>query len=219
MARPLGFDRSVFINCPFDSAYAPLFEAMVFAVIACGCQPISALAEIDSGTVRIDKIRRLIRGCRLAIHDLSRVELSGSSPRTAGARALLPRFNMPYELGLDVGCRYYGTGRVKRKKLLVLDARRHRYHRFISDASGQDILCHGNSPPRLIARVREYLRVNVSRLDVPGELFIMRSFQGFGEKLPEFCRLRGLNRKNLLYVDYVKMAKDWVEADRKLSKR
>jgi hypothetical protein len=219
MARLPDFERSVFINCPFDSAYMHLFEAMVFAVIACGCRPVSALAELDSGTVRIDKIRRLIRSCRLAIHDLSRVELSGPSAKAIGTRALLPRFNMPYELGLDVGCRYYGQGQVRRKKLLILDSNRHRYHRFISDASGQDILCHDNSPARLIARVRDYLRVNVARLDVPGERFITQSFRGFGEKLPEFCRLKGLNRKNLLYVDYVDMAKDWVEADRKLSAR
>ena len=54
MAGFPAFERSVFINCPFDRAYAPLFEAMVFAVIACGCRPVSALAELDSGTVRID---------------------------------------------------------------------------------------------------------------------------------------------------------------------
>ena len=26
------YDRNVFINCPFDNAYAPIFEAIVFAV-------------------------------------------------------------------------------------------------------------------------------------------------------------------------------------------
>jgi hypothetical protein len=26
---PPGYDNSVFVNCPFDSAYRPLFEAVV----------------------------------------------------------------------------------------------------------------------------------------------------------------------------------------------
>jgi len=30
------FDRNVFINCPFDAAYAPIFEAVVFAVYDAG---------------------------------------------------------------------------------------------------------------------------------------------------------------------------------------
>ena len=30
-------ERDVFINCPFDGQYAPLFHALVFTVAACGC--------------------------------------------------------------------------------------------------------------------------------------------------------------------------------------
>ena len=31
MTRPPDYDGNVFINCPFDLEYAPLFEAIVFA--------------------------------------------------------------------------------------------------------------------------------------------------------------------------------------------
>jgi len=86
--HPGGFGQSVFINCPFDRQYYPLFEALVFTVLACGLHPRCALEELDSGTVRLEKIQKIIRSCRFAIHDLSRVELSG--PRS------LPRFNMPF---------------------------------------------------------------------------------------------------------------------------
>jgi hypothetical protein len=33
------YDRNVFINCPFDSAYRPLFEAIAFATADCGYHP------------------------------------------------------------------------------------------------------------------------------------------------------------------------------------
>ena len=92
------FGDSVFINCPFDEAYWPIFEAVVFCIVDCGFVPRSGLEFTDSGTVRIHHLRDLIRSCKYAIHDLSRVEVSTSS--------LLPRFNMPFELGLDLGARF-----------------------------------------------------------------------------------------------------------------
>lgn len=33
------YHQSVFINCPFDLQYQPLFEAIVFAVSNCGFIP------------------------------------------------------------------------------------------------------------------------------------------------------------------------------------
>jgi hypothetical protein len=36
------YDRSVFINCPFDARYTPLFEAIVFAVFNCHFRPLCA---------------------------------------------------------------------------------------------------------------------------------------------------------------------------------
>lgn len=41
------YDNSVFVNCPFDSEYRPLFEAVAFSIYDCGFFPrcISPLAE------------------------------------------------------------------------------------------------------------------------------------------------------------------------------
>ena len=38
---------SVFINCPFDDAFAPGFQALVFAVIRCGFQVRCAIMDVD----------------------------------------------------------------------------------------------------------------------------------------------------------------------------
>ncbi len=205
-ARRDQYRHSVFLNCPFDNQYWPLFEALVFTVIACGFKPRCALEELDSGTVRLEKVLRIIRSCRLAVHDLSRVELSG--------RRSLPRFNMPFELGLDIGCRRFGRQRFGKKRTLILDSKRYRYQAFISDISGQDIHTHNNVPDNLIRRVRDWLRVNSRRSSLPGQRHITRSFRAFTRSLPENCRENGLDRKNLLFVDYVWLARIWIEAER-----
>jgi len=205
-ARQKRYRQSVFINCPFDNQYWPLFEALVFTVIACEFEPRCALEELDSGTVRLEKVVRIIRSCRLAVHDLSRVELSG--------RRSLPRFNMPFELGLDIGCRRFGPRQFGKKRILILDSKRHRYQAFISDISGQDIHTHNNVPDNLIRHMRDWLRVNSGRSALPGPRHITRSFRAFTRSLPENCRENGLDRKNLLFVDYVWLARIWIEAER-----
>ena len=83
------YSKNVFINCPFDSDYDPLFDAMVFAVRVCDFIPRCALEEGDASQVRIEKIYDIIADCRYGIHDISRTELDEDSE--------LPRFNMPLE--------------------------------------------------------------------------------------------------------------------------
>jgi len=63
---------NVFINCPFDSEYSKFFHAIVFTIIDCGYLPRCALEVLDSSEKRLEKIRKIIEDCRLAIHDLSR---------------------------------------------------------------------------------------------------------------------------------------------------
>ena len=95
------YHDNVFINCPFDSAYKPLFDAIVFAVHDCGFVARCALEEGDASQVRIDKIYNIIEDCRYGIHDISRTELDEVSG--------LPRFNMPLELGIFLGAKRFGV--------------------------------------------------------------------------------------------------------------
>ena len=46
------YDRNVFINCPFDSAYAPIFEAIVFAVHDAGFRPKCAVPRRSAADLR-----------------------------------------------------------------------------------------------------------------------------------------------------------------------
>jgi hypothetical protein len=98
--RPVDFDRSVFVNCPFDDAYLALLRPLLFTVIYLGYAPRIASERSDSGESRLDKICELIRSCRYSIHDLSRLKAARADE--------FYRMNMPFELGIDYGARQYG---------------------------------------------------------------------------------------------------------------
>ena len=144
-----GYEDNVFINCPFDAAYRPLFQALVFAVHDCGMVARSALEVDDGAEVRIEKIQRIIQECRHSIHDISRTEPDADSG--------LPRMNMPFELGLFLGAKRYGSGPQKKKTCIIFDRDRYRYQKFLSDIAGQDIRSHGNDSAELVRVVRNAL--------------------------------------------------------------
>lgn len=174
------YDNSVFINCPFDSAYRPLFEAVAFAVYDCGFYPRSALEVDDSSEVRIEKIIRIIGECRLAVHDISRTQLNRDSR--------LPRFNMPLELGIFLGAKAFG-GKVHRlKAAIVLDTDRYRYQKYISDIAGQDIRAHGRNPAKMIQQVRDFLATQCGEgvILVGGDKIVER-YSTFRRGLPDVC--------------------------------
>ena len=122
---PTNFLRNVFINCPFDEAYTPFFNAIVFTIHDIGFRPRCALEASNASQIRRDKVMDIISECKYSIHDLSLTALDSKTG--------LPRFNMPFELGLDLGCRRFGNPLQKGKISLVLDIEDHRYEKFISD--------------------------------------------------------------------------------------
>ena len=199
------YNDNVFINCPFDANYKPLFDAMVFAVHDCGFIPRCALEEDDASEVRIDKIYNIIADCRYGIHDISRTELDKDSN--------LPRFNMPLELGIFLGAKKFGIEEQKRKKCLILDTERYRYQQFISDISGQDIQAHNNSSREVITRVRNWLRTASRRETIPSGSIIWRRYQEFIEKLPQTAQECQLTVEDLIFNDYILLVAQWLESE------
>lgn len=78
MANPPdpNFEKNVFINCPFDSAYDKLLRPLLFTIIYFGFNPKIATERSDAGEQRIDKICELIESSKYSIHDLSRIKSS-----------------------------------------------------------------------------------------------------------------------------------------------
>jgi hypothetical protein len=196
------YNDNVFINCPFDVAYQLLFDAIVFAVYDCGFVARCALEEDDGSQIRVQKIFEIISKCRLALHDLSRVELDTNTK--------LPRFNMPLELGVFLGAKYYGSNQQKRKACLILDSEKYRYQKYMSDIAGQDIQAHENDPSIIIKIVRNWLR-SYSRTSIPSGSVIWNRYQKFKAELPQLCTELKLDINDLIYNDYVLLVSKWLK--------
>jgi len=196
------YNENIFINCPFDSTYKPLFDAIIFAVFDCGFVARCALEEDDGSQIRVQKIFDIISQCRLSIHDLCRVEIDRGTK--------LPRFNMPLELGAFLGAKHFGKGIQKKKACLILDSEKYRYQKFISDIAGQDIKAHENNPKILIRVVRDWLRT-YSQVSIPSGSVIWSRYQVFESDLPLLCRELKLNLTELIFNDYVLLVSRWLK--------
>jgi len=203
-ARPTSeYLCSVFINCPFDEAYAPLLRAIVFTVVDCGFKPRCALETSDAGEVRIQKIYRVIEECGLGVHDLSRTQLD---PGTQ-----LPRFNMPLELGIFLGAKFLGDGEQRKKASLVFDERPNRYQMYLSDVAGQDIESHGNDPKTLLCRTRDWL-ASVAADPLPSGSVVWDHYETFQGELQQQCTKHKQKTGELTYNDLLRHINAFREA-------
>lgn len=198
------YDNAVFVNCPFDDAYRGLFEAIVFAIHDCGFIAHCALEASDSSVARIEKISAIIAGCRLGVHDISRTELDRDTN--------LPRFNMPFELGLFLGAKRYGRAEQKRKNCLILDIERYRYQKYISDIAGQDIAAHEGDFTIAIRVVRDWLSNAAPHVpQLPGGRAMATRFEKFRAELPAICERLRLRPDELTFNNYVVQVEQWLD--------
>lgn len=129
--------RNVFINIPFDRQYEPLYVALIVGLVGLGLIPRSSLEVpiVSKGGLRprprLGRIFELLRSCEFSLHDLSRVQLSRSSPRC-------PRFNMSFEAGLATALSLSGN----RSRWYVLEEMEHRLQKSLSDLNGYDPFIH-----------------------------------------------------------------------------
>ena len=193
--------RDVFINCPFDPEYEPIFRAIVFAVHVLGFKPRSAKEVDDGGQMRMEKLYEIIRQCRYGIHDISRTELH---PATG-----LPRFNMPFELGVFLGAKRLGPEAQEAKRALIFDIELYRYPQFISDIAGSDIHAHDGDPVTALREVRDWL-ANVSRRYLPSANAVEGLFARFTADLPSVAAELDHDLANILYVDFLRLVGEWL---------
>lgn len=206
MPRPK-YTESVFINCPFDTDYGALLDAIVFAVHDCGFVARCALELQDTGEVRITRLLALIGACRFGIHDISRTELDAVNH--------LPRFNMPLELGLFLGAKNFGPARQQTKVCLVLDTEKYRYQKFCSDIAGRDPAAHGGDPAAAITVVRNWLRPHATGA-IPGGARIVERYAAFRTALPAMIAEAELDPLPLPFPDYAGLVTAWLQASRPL---
>jgi hypothetical protein len=143
--------KSVFINCPFDQDFAPLFDAIIFATVCCGFFPRSALESGSVAEPRMERITRATFSSKYSIHDLSRCKGEGDEH--------LARFNMALELGIAIGRRCTQRKKAERHDWLLLVPEDHDYARFVSDLAGFDPCRYDGTVNALIPKVMSWLAV------------------------------------------------------------
>uniref|UniRef100_Q3ATH5 Uncharacterized protein n=1 Tax=Chlorobium chlorochromatii (strain CaD3) TaxID=340177 RepID=Q3ATH5_CHLCH len=167
----MAFNQNVFVNCPFDKTFYPLLRPLLFTIIYLGLKPRIATERLDSGEARITKIVELIEDSKYAIHDLSRIK--------ATKKGEFYRLNMPFELGIDVGCRLFKGGEHEHKKCLILVAEPYNYQAAISDLSNSDVANHHKETPEdVVIEVRNWLSATCG-LEADGPSRIWDAFNVF----------------------------------------
>jgi len=183
----MAFEDNVFINCPFDKEYKPILKVLVFSCIYLGYKPL--LSEtINSADSRVDGIQDLISQAKYSIHDLSRMESTKKNQ--------LARFNMPFELGIDIGCKTFGGDKMNEKCLLILDKIKYRYQKSISDLSGNDIEIHNNDPETALRKFRNWiLKIKGSKIDSANKIW--RLYNEFNGDFFEIARTDELSSADI----------------------
>ncbi len=126
---------SVFVNLPFDEKHEYLYLSLILSLVAFDFRPRSVL-QIPANKDRLTRLVTLIRRCQYSLHDLSSVQLSGG-------RGLfrVPRFNMPFELGLAVA-----VAAIERKHdFRLMEEKQYRLLQSLSDCNGYDPVIHNGT--------------------------------------------------------------------------
>jgi hypothetical protein len=200
------FERSVFVNCPFDDDFAPLLQAIAFCITDLGFFPRLAPENADNAANRLDRIIELIRGSKYGIHDLSRCKSAA-----AGEYA---RLNMPFELGLDHGGARFGDGQLGGKSILILEKIRYDYQKGLSDISGWDIHAHEGDYIKVVRIVSSWL-IRQAGADPVGPAKIQGRYLTFQEWYWERETMRGASDDDIRAyptIQVVNAMREWAEA-------
>lgn len=198
----MAFDNHIFINCPFDKEYKPILKALIFCAIYLGHKPL--LSEtLNSADSRIDGIQKLISQAKYSVHDLSRMESTKKNE--------LARFNMPFELGIDIGCKRFGNSQMNEKCLLIFDKIKYRYQKAISDLSGNDIEIHNNNPEVALRKLRNWIRkIKASKIDSANKIWrLYNEFKGDFFEIAKTDELSNIDIEEMPLDEYCLYISEW----------
>lgn len=200
------FERSVFLNCPFDEDFAPVLQAIAFCIVYLGFFPRLAPENTDNAVSRLDRIVELVRGSKYGIHDLSRVKSTEVDQYF--------RMNMPFELGIDHACRRFGADELCDKTILVLEHSRYDYQKALSDIAGWDIHAHGGNYEKAVRHVRSWL-VAQAGAEAVGAALIQGKYAAFQEWYWERELAAGSSEEDIRDYptsEFIRAMHEWMEA-------
>lgn len=203
------FSRNVFINCPFDSKYSKLLRPILFTIIYLGYNPRIASERSDSGEARFGKICELIGDSKFSIHDISRLK--------ASKKLEYYRLNMPYELGVDIGCRLFGSDKFKEKRCIIFEKEKYSYQKALSDLAGFDIKAHNNKPRKIIEELRHWFVEN-DAIMTDSATTIWDNFNLFMTDFELITTAKGYEQKDIQTMgvhEFIHFIKEWFSKKKK----
>ena len=180
-----------------------MLRVMLFSLLYFGFIPRIASEKFDSGEPRIQKLYDLIRESKYGIHDLSRIK--------AQKKGDLYRLNMPFELGLDIGCREFGEKTDKHH--LILETKRYRYQAALSDLANSDIMAHNDDESTLVKCIRRWFASNGFR-KLQSPTIVWYDFQNFMADFYNDRKSAGFSDDDIYDLpipEYVDDIRDWLK--------
>lgn len=110
---------------------------MIAGLVGLGLNP-RCVVQIPASADRLTRLVKIIQESPFSIHDLSRVQLSGTA-----SPFRVPRFNMPFELGLAVAICSSDANAGRQWKLM--EAVPHRLNHSLSDVDGYNPVIHNGT--------------------------------------------------------------------------
>ncbi|SAI54150.1 Uncharacterised protein [Bordetella ansorpii] len=188
--KPADYEYRVFLNCPFDDDFKPLFDAIIFTIQDLGFQARHALID-NASALRVERIASEIATCKYSLHDMSRVQLGANH---------LPRFNMPFEAGIAYAV--YAMNPYKRDHHIgILDEVPYQHNASISDLAGLDPKIHHNDRDKAISCVRDFLRKK-SATSLPGAAHVTQRYLAFEGVLAKAAKAQKVELSELRSWDY-----------------
>lgn len=194
--------KNVFVNCPFDNYYFPLLKPLLFTLIYVDLNP--QISETsDSGVNRLQTIKELMAVSKYSIHDLSRMEPL--------KRKDYPRFNMPFECGIDFGLKMSNEKKYGDKKFLILEKEQYRYQRVLSDISGNDIKAHKEDPEQIVKVVRDWFKPTNANIPMYKEIWLaFNEFEYDYEQILTEAEYDPKDINSLTFSDIIENMKEWI---------
>jgi len=135
-----------FLNLPFHEDYENVCLALICGLVCYGITP-TIVTESTGSRWRLEKLAELISRCEFSFHDLSYLKLDGPQR--------VPRFNIPFELGLAIGL--HGNLH-EQPRYHVFESKRHRLQQSLSDLNGIDPLIYNRTAVGILRALANRLR-------------------------------------------------------------
>ena len=181
-------------------------QPLLFTLIYLDFNPRIASERFDSGETRFSKICEIIQQSKYAIHDLSRIK--------AKKKGEYFRLNMPFELGLDIGCRFFNSDKFKSKRCLILEEEKYRFQAALSDLSNSDIKSHENEATKVVQNIRNWFYENGVK-PLPTPITIWYSFTDFMKDLDDKRIREGFHDSDIYEMpipEYIDYCRNWKNA-------